>query len=278
MLQLTLAVCFASKFHSDLFTKEKKMKTLFTSIVLLIVSVNIAVAEDAPGYTDTPFLPNSEWRIHDQKRPQPEKVLPGVGDLGATPPSDAVILFDGKLLEKWTGKNTGDNVIENGAFDIIKTGGLSTKENFGSCQLHIEWATVANKQDRMTWGNSGVFFLDGAVEIQIIESCDSYIYADGNAGAVYGQSPPLVNPARKPGEWQSFDILFNPPKIEDGKQTEPATVTVYYNGVCVQNNVKILGNTLHKTLPKPLTKTAGKISLQDHHSPVLFRNIWLRKL
>jgi hypothetical protein len=248
----------------------------FFFLLTVLYSIAVSAAEPAPGYTDTPFIPGSKWRMHDQERPQPQKVQPGTGDIGQTPPSDAVVLFDGTSLEKWNGKNI--KAVENGSFNVNKTGQLTTRDSFGACQLHLEWATAADKQDRMAWGNSGVFFLDGAVEIQIIESCDSFIYADGNAGAVYGQYPPLVNPARKPGEWQSFDILFNPPKIENGKQTVPATVTVYYNGVCVQNRVEILGTTNHQTLPKPLTKATGKISLQDHHSPVLFRNIWVRPM
>ncbi|GHT17604.1 large, multifunctional secreted protein [Planctomycetales bacterium] len=229
----------------------------------------------APGYTDTPVLPNSTWRVHDQSRPQPVKVAPGQGDLGATPPSDAIVLFDGSNLDQWEGKNL--KAVEEGAFDICKTGFLATKDEFGSCQLHVEWATPTQPVDRMEWGNSGVYLL-GSIEVQILESCDSYIYADGNAGAIYGQYPPLVNPARKPGEWQSFDIVFTAPKIKDGKQTEPARVTIFYNGVLVQNNVEILGASLHYDLPRPLTVEKGKILLQEHHSPVKFRNIWVRPL
>jgi hypothetical protein len=253
------------KYHSSLFS------------FCFILACGLTVQGDessAPGYTDTPVLPNSKWRVHDQSRPQPVKVAPGQGDLGATPPSDAVVLFDGSNLDQWEGKNL--RAIEGGTFDIHKTGFLVTKNEFGSCQLHIEWATPIKPVDRMEWGNSGIYFL--GTEVQILESCDSYIYADGNAGAVYGQYPPLVNPARNPGEWQSFDIVFTAPKIKDGKQTEPARITVFYNGVLVQNNVEILGASHHRDLPRPLTVEKGRILLQDHQSPVKFRNIWIRSL
>ncbi|MDR0522767.1 MAG: DUF1080 domain-containing protein [Planctomycetaceae bacterium] len=240
---------------------------------------------DEPGYTDTPFLPDSKWRVHDQTRPQPPKVVPGTGDLGSTPPSDAVLLFDGTSLKHWkpAKKGTaGDDKIADGVLDILQTGTLQTKAEFGDYQLHLEWRSPpeeAGKSDRMTWGNSGIFLM-GLFEIQIIESHDSYIYADGNAGAVYGQYPPLVNPARKPGEWQSFDIFFTAPKWADGKQTQPAHVTTLYNGVLVQNNVPILGMTKHKALPGkyPVNKSTGPVLLQEHHSAVKFRNIWIRPL
>ncbi|MDR3109683.1 MAG: DUF1080 domain-containing protein [Planctomycetaceae bacterium] len=248
------------------------------SFLIIFIACGITAFSDepaVPGYTDTPFLPNSVWRVHDQSRPQPVKVAPGQGDIGVKPPSDAVVLFDGSHLNQWKGKNL--NAIEDGAFDIFKTGQLVTKDEFGSCQLHLEWMTPTKPVDRMEWGNSGVYLL-GGIEIQIIESCDSHIYADGNAGAVYGQYPPLVNPARKPGEWQSFDIVFTAPKIKDGTQTEPARVTVFYNGVLVQNNVEIIGASLHRALPKPLKREKGHILLQEHHSPVKFRNIWVRPL
>ncbi|MDR3234323.1 MAG: DUF1080 domain-containing protein [Planctomycetaceae bacterium] len=251
------------------------VSVLFSALFCLIPAAGTMLrGEEAPGYTDTPQLPNSRWKIHDQNRPQPVKTAPGQGDIGATPPSDAVILFDGTNLNEWKGKNL--QVIENSIFDIKRTGTLQTKAKFGTCQLHIEWMTDGKREDRMHWGNSGVFFLDGSIEIQILESHDSYIYADGNAGAVYGQYPPLVNPARKPAEWQSFDIIFTAPKIEDGKQTRPAYVTVFYNGVLVQNNAELLGTTLHRTLPKTLQKETGSISLQEHGSSVKFRNIWVR--
>ena len=259
------------------------MKKLSLTILLTALALSISpviMAEDAPGYTDGPFLPNSKWRVHDQALPQPKIVKPGIGDLGVTAPDDAVVLFDGTNLDAWRqtdGQPIGDGIAD-GAFDIVKTGQLSTKAEFGSCQLHLEWVTPPGPEDRMNWGNSGVFMM-GLFELQIIESCDSFIYADGNAGAIYGQFPPLVNPARKPGEWQSFDIFFTAPTFDGDQLLTPAYVTIVYNGVVVQNHQEILGTAVHRTLPGPYpVQTKGPIMLQDHHSAVKFRNIWIRPM
>lgn len=229
----------------------------------------------SPGYDDTPFLPNSPWRVHDRRRPQPPLVEPGQ-EPGA-PPSDAVVLFDGKDLSAWQGGDVRG--IEDGALDILKTGELRSKRQFGDCQVHVEWMTPAKADgDLMQWGNSGVFLMD-QFEIQIIESRDSHIYADGNAGAIYGQSPPSVNASRKPGQWQSFDIIFIAPRFEGGKLLRPAYATVLQNGVLVQCHQAILGATAHKTLPVyHATAAQGPIRLQRHGSAVRFRNIWVRSL
>ena len=249
----------------------------------MLVCVAQFVAAEEPGYTDTPLIPNSEWRVHDQTRPQPPKVEPGKGDVGATPPSDAIVLFDGKSLDAWTkddGTPAGNGILSDGSFDIMKTGQLRTKQEFGDCQLHIEWLspTEESNSDRMNWGNSGVFLM-GVFEMQILESCDSYIYADGNAGSIYGQYPPLVNPARKPGQWQSFDFYFTAPRFDGETLLKPAYVTIVYNGVIVQNHREILGTVSHRDLPgKYPVKTIGPIGLQEHHSAVKFRNIWIRPL
>jgi len=259
------------------------MKKIFLTILLTIFVLSVASAcmgEDAPGYTDTPYLPFSQWRVHDQARPQPKIVKPGTGDLGVTAPDDAIVLFEGTHLDAWRrtdGQPIG-NGIADGAFDIMKTGQLRTKDEFGGFQLHLEWVTPLEPEDRMNWGNSGVLLM-GVFEMQIIESCDSFIYADGNAGAIYGQFPPLVNPARKPGQWQSFDIFFTPAKFEGDTMESPAFVTLVYNGVVVQNNRRILGTVAHRALPGPYPmKEKGPIVLQDHHSGVRFRNIWIREL
>ena len=256
----------------------KTVQILAVVFALIFVSSTFA-AEGAPGYTDTPLIPGSKWKVHDQARPQPPKVKPGSGDLGQTPPSDAIILFDGTNLDRWKGSDdvTKKNGIKDGAFDILATGQLATVDEFGDCQLHIEWRTPTEPQDRMNWGNSGVMML-GCIEVQIIESHDSFIYADGNAGAIYGQNPPLVNPTRKPGQWQSFDILFTAPKMENGKQVQPAYVTLLYNGVMVQNHTEVLGKAAHRDVPAPLDAEKGPILLQQHGSAVQFRNIWIRPL
>jgi hypothetical protein len=174
--------------------------------------------EEKPGYDDTPMLPESQWRVHDKNRPQAPIVEPGAkpGD----PPGDAIVLFDGHDVSQWEGLTA--DAIEDGAINVVKTAGLSTKQKFGDCQLHIEWATPAEDDGGpMNWGNSGVFF-HGLYELQIIESKACHIYADGIAGAIYGQFPPLANPSRGPGEWQTFDAVFLAPKFAGEKLVEPA--------------------------------------------------------
>jgi hypothetical protein len=252
---------------------------------VLLAGLLLPAAEPAKpkveyGYDDTPFLPNSPWRVHDRKRPQPPMVAPGTAGQTvqpAVPPSDAIFLFDGKDLSQWQGGN--EKGIEDGAINILKTGELTSKRHFGDCQVHVEWATPAVADGgAMAWGNSGVFLM-GKYEVQIIESCDSHIYADGNAGAIYGQFPPLVNPTRKPGQWQTFDIIFTPPRFDGGRLVKPAYLTVFYNGVLAQYHQAVLGSTGHRLLPKYDSKeTTGPIRLQQHGSAVRFRTIWVRPL
>jgi hypothetical protein len=232
------------------------------------------------GYDDTPFLPNSPWRVHDRKRPQPPMVDPGTAGQTvqpAVPPSDAIVLFDGRDLSQWEGgKPEG---IENACINILKTGELRTKRHFGHCQLHVEWATPPVPDGgAMSWGNSGVLLL-GKYEVQIIESHDSHIYADGNAGAIYGQYPPTVNPARKPGQWQTFDIVFTAPKFDGQRLLKPAYFTVFFNGVLVQYHKASLGPMKHRVLATyDSNETTGPLVLQQHGSAVRFRNIWIRPL
>ncbi|MDR0328309.1 MAG: DUF1080 domain-containing protein [Planctomycetaceae bacterium] len=259
-------------------------KTTLTAFALLtifcVTALNVYAEE--PGYTDTPLIPGSTWRVHDQTRPQPKIVAPGIGDIGATPPADAVVLFDGKNLNQWarTDGKPIEGGIKDGAFDIVATGQLRTKQEFGDFQLHIEWRTPELKEgfDRMNQGNSGVLVM-GGFEVQIIESKKSYIYADGNAGAIYGQFPPLVNPAREPMEWQSFDIFFTAPKFDGQTLKSPPFITLLYNGVLVQLHQQILGTASHREVPGRYPAVEkGPLVLQDHHSPVEFRNIWIRPL
>jgi hypothetical protein len=249
--------------------------------VVAIVFLGLAWAAESkpdkelPGYDDTPMLPDSPWRVHDRHRPQPPTVAPGA-EPGA-PPADAVVLFDGHDLSQWEGGS--EEGAENGTINLLKAGSLRTKQSFGDCQLHVEWATPAVADgNSMNWGNSGIFFL-GRHELQIIESHASRIYADGIAGAIYGQFPPLVNASRPPGEWQTFDAVFESPRWDGDRLVEPAYLTVFWNGVLVQYHQAILGDTQHKTFPRYTShETTGPLVLQKHGSAVRFRNIWVRPL
>lgn len=216
------------------------------------------------------------YSVHDMSYPQPPIVTPGVED--RLPPSDAIVLFDGTDLSAWTG---GAWKVENGYMEVVpKSGDLSTKEAFGSCQLHLEWATPTviegNGQNR---GNSGVFLMS-RYEVQILDSYQNITYPDGQAAAIYGQYPPLVNASRAPGQWQTYDIIFRRPIFDkNGKLVRPARITVLHNGVLVQDNVEFQGATAHKqrAVYKPHPDKLP-LTLQDHHNPVRFRNIWIRPL
>lgn len=252
---------------------------LIVTFTVCLVAASIAQGQEKPGYDDTPFLPNSPWRVHDKERPQAPRIEPG-REPGA-PPEDAIVLFDGSDLSAWTSGNEAG--IEDGVINILATGGLTSKQAFGDCQLHIEWATPAVADgNSMNWGNSGVFF-QGEYELQIIESHDSLIYADGIAGAIYAQSPPLANASRKPGEWQTFDVVFTAPKIEDVdgevRVVEPARMTAFWNGVLVQYHQEIVGSTIHKQVQRYAAPMAeGPLEIQQHGSAVRYRNIWVRPI
>jgi len=227
-----------------------------------------------------------KWKIHDPNRPLPTVIDPGTPstqDSPGRPPSDAVVLFDGKDLSKWAHKDGSAPKwkVENGYAEVVaKSGYIYTREAFGDCQLHVEFSEPAppkgEDQDR---GNSGVF-LQGLYETQVLDSYQSKTYADGQAGAIYGQYPPLVNASRPPGQWQSYDIVFHGPRFaKDGKLLRPARETVFHNGVLVQDNVELSGPTAHGERP-PYKAHAEKLplALQDHSHPVRYRNIWIREL
>ncbi len=226
-----------------------------------------------PGYDDTPQLPNQPWKVHDSKRPDPAVVKPG--DEPGKAPSDAVVLFDGTDLSKWNGAWK----IENGAIEANRKGDLTSKDEFGDCQLHLEWCAPApTKGKDQGRGNSGVFLM-GRYEVQVLDSFENVTYADGSAASVYGQHPPLVNACRKPGEWQSYDILFTAPRFKEGKLERPGALTVLHNGAVVHNHVEILGQTAHRAVAKYEPHgPKGPIKLQDHGDPVRYRNIWVRAI
>lgn len=228
------------------------------------------------GYVDTPLIPGLPWRVHDDARPFPARVAPGPY-VEVLPPSDAVVLFDGRSLDAWDG--AGEWEVKGGAL-VAGKGDLRTREPFGDVQLHVEWMAPppvpgAKVSDR---GNSGVFLLD-RYEVQIFDNYQTNtIYADGLAGAIYGQHPPLVNASRAPGEWQTFDMVLTAPRFRPGADT-PGRVTVFHNGVLVQNDAVLLGGTKHRSLPDASPHPVpAPIRLQAHGSPVRFRNIWVRKL
>jgi hypothetical protein len=223
------------------------------------------------------------------KQPLPSAITPGEPSGFFAPPSDAIVLFDGSeksFKENWTDTkgNPSQWKIVDGALESVKKAGyIQTKENFGSCQLHVEWAAPVNVSgEGQGRGNSGVFLMN-QYEVQVLDSYNNQTYADGQAGALYGRGKPLANACRKPGEWQSYDIIFHRPLFDaQGKVVRRATFTVIHNGVLIQDHVTLSGGTgwmgphaasEYKAHPDKLP-----LSLQDHGNPVRFRNVWIREL
>ena len=227
------------------------------------------------GYQNTPLIPGTKWHVHDGLRPQPKIVTPEPPAGPVPPPAGAIVLFDGKDLSKWKNKKWK---LEDGAMSPTK-GGQSSVDSFGDILLHIEWASPkiprGSGQGR---GNSGVYLM-GRYEIQVLDSYNNKTYPDGQAAAIYGQYPPMVNACRPPGEWQTYDITFIAPRFKDGKLVSPAIVTVVHNGIVVHDKVKILGPTAHKRIGKYTDSgPTGPINLQHHGNPVRYRNIWIKPL
>jgi hypothetical protein len=239
------------------------------------------------GFTDTPMEPGMPWHVHDPNRPHPRQITPAAVPGG--PPSDAIVLFDGKDLSKWQQRGRGAEAgkmvdaqwkVQDGYFEVAaRTGELITRDKFADCQLHIEWSSPvevrAHSQGR---GNSGVLLMS-RYEIQVLDMWDNSTYADGQAGAIYGQWPPLVNPARRPGEWNVYDIVFEAPHFEGEKLARPAFVTVFYNGVVVHNRKELMGPMVYRQVAKYTPHPAEEpLALQDHGNPVRYRNVWIRRL
>ncbi len=234
------------------------------------------------GFHDTPLEPDGKWHVHDPARPQPPVVTPGTFSTLATPPSDAIVLFDGTDLSQWRDKRTGGPApwkVEDGAMVAAK-GDIQTTNVFGDLQLHVEFCEPDpgnhTGQDR---GNSGVFLM-GRYEIQVLDCYNAKTYADGTTAAIYGQHPPLANPSRAPGEWQTYDITFTVPHFgPNGEVVTPAYVTIFYNGVVVQNHQAIRGETNWRSLGKYVAHGAtGPLALQFHNHPVRYRNFWVRPI
>jgi hypothetical protein len=250
-------------------TRQLLLLSLFASIIQLSMAQ----------------VPTIKWKIHDLNRPLPPVITPGAAstqDTPGQPPSDAMVLFDGKDLSKWVDKDgkPAQWKVENGYMEVTaKTGNISSRDSFGDCQLHVEFSEPTpphgESQER---GNSGVFLMS-TYEIQVLDSYENKTYADGQASAVYGQYPPQVNASRPPGQWQTYDIIFHRPRFKGEKVETPARVSVLHNGVLVQDNVLLTGPTAHGERP-PYKPGPDKmpLQLQDHGDPVRYRNIWIREL
>jgi hypothetical protein len=249
-------------------------------MILAVPALALCIVRLSGGQVDP------RWKPNDPARPLPPTIEAGTVSTQDRPgraPSDAIVLFDGKGLSLWEGEDgqPAKWKVANGYMEVVPHSGyIHTREPFGDCQLHVEFAEpvppVGVDQGR---GNSGVFLM-GLYEIQVLDSYQNKTYADGEASAVYGQFPPQVNASRAPGQWQTYDIIFHGPRFDkDRELLRPARVTVLHNGVLVQDNVELSGPTAHHERPpyKP-TPDELPLSLQDHGNPVRFRNIWIREL
>lgn len=255
----------------------------------LLTTALQAAGPIGPAFYGDPPDANHPWSIHDRNRPQPPRVEPGTfssQDQPGKPPSDARILFGGTDAEisKWQADKTPAEptkwVVKDGALQCVPGSGyIRSVEEFGDCQLHIEWSAPKEvKGDSQGRGNSGVFLM-GAVEVQVLDNYNNPTYADGFAGSVYGVNPPMANPLFAPGEWQTYDIIFRRPIVKDGKELDPGSLTVFVNGVLVQDHTPLEGGGGHKgrSKPRPFPEK-GPLKLQDHGNPVRYRNIWYRPL
>lgn len=243
------------------------------AIFLLCLFSSLAIAQSKSRESLDPTV-SEIWDL------KPVKVTPGKNN--NEPPSDAIVLFDGKELGQWS---TADSApakweVKDGAITVVKgTGDIKSKRTFGDIQLHIEWRSPAVIEgEGQGRGNSGIFFQE-RYELQVLDSYESVTYSNGQAGSIYKQSIPLVNATRKPSEWQSYDAIFVAPRFsENGRVIAPARITVLHNGVLIQNNVEIWGPTEYKGLPVYLSHGKASLKLQDHGNPVSYRNIWVREL
>ena len=266
------------------------MKFFSTSLISLVLptiaSVGYSANVGSPFYGDAPDE-HHPWAVHDQNRPQPKLVTPGnfsSQEQPGKPPSDAIVLFDGTDVSKWEADKDGNVptkwIVKNGAMECVPGSGyIRTKEKFGDCQLHVEWAAPTKVEgESQGRGNSGVFLM-GQMEIQVLDNYNNPTYSDGTAGAVYGIYPPMANALRAPGEFQTYDIVFRRPIYKDGVVLDPGYVTVLVNGVLVQDHTMIegFGGHMGRSKPRPFPET-GPLKLQDHGNPVRYRNIWYRPL
>jgi Domain of Unknown Function (DUF1080)/Domain of unknown function (DUF3471) len=256
--------------------QQVNLKYGAVSSVLLLLNLTAAFAQPDPNYLD-----------HDRTRPLPPVITPAIP---STPervgraPSDATVLFDGTDISQWVAMDGGPTkwILKNGYMECVRGSGyVRTLQCFGDCQLHIEWATPTPPHgEGQGRGNSGVFFGLDRYEVQVLDSYQNKTYADGSAASLYGQYPPLANASLPPGEWQVYDIIYTAPRFDDSDELKsPARITVFHNGVLVQNNVELTGPTSWlERAPYKAHPVKQPISLQDHGNPVRFRNIWIREL
>lgn len=249
----------------------------------LMIAATRILGGATPGYAQ----PDPAWLDHDRARPLPPVVqpgAPGTAERAGKAPSDAVVLFDGKDLSQWVSLDGSPTrwIAREGYMECVQGSGyVRTLQNFGDCQLHVEWATPTPAHgEGQGRGNSGVFLGLDRYEIQVLDSYGNKTYADGSAASVYGQYPPLVNVSLPPGQWQTYDIVYTAPRFDpQGKLLSPVRLTVFHNGVLVQNNAELTGPTSWlERAPYSPHPEKQPISLQDHGNPVRFRNIWVREL
>ena len=244
-------------------------------VVLVVLSVSFGLT--------LPIQAQEGWKVHDMNRPRPPKVTPAAQHLPVSPPSDAIVLFDGTDLSGWEAVDGSPTrwIVNEGNMEAVPGAGyIQSKMRFGDVQLHVEWAApVPARGTGQGRGNSGVFLM-GLYEVQVLDSYENETYADGQAAAVYGQYPPLINASRPPGEWQTYDILFRRPRFgAAGQMLSPARLTVVHNGILVQDNVELWGPTAWlQYMPYEAHPDRLPLQFQDHGNPVLFRNIWVRDL
>ncbi len=254
-----------------------------------VAAACVAAGRAAAAFYGDPPDATHPWAIHDENRPQPPRVVPGTfstQEQPGQPPSDAIVLFDGTeaSLAKWIADKSPEEptkwVVKDGTFQCVPGAGyVRTKEEMGDMQLHIEWSAPAKVEGSSQGrGNSGIFPM-GLVEVQVLDNYENPTYADGFAGSVYGVNPPMANPLNAPGTWQVCDIIFRRPLFDGDKEIDPGSLTVFINGVLVQQDTPLEGGGGHRgrTKPRPFPEK-GPLKLQDHGNPVRYRNIWYRPL
>jgi hypothetical protein len=263
------------------------MKQWFSKIHQIVIAASFfSLCFSANGYAQVPTPPPMRPEMTEFWDPEVKVVTPGSpANTLVAPPSDAIILFDGKDLSKWKAADGSAArwEVKNGVFTVKKgTGDITTTQDFNDFQLHIEWMVPANITGKsQARGNSGIF-LQGIYELQVLDSYNNRTYRNGQAGSIYKQSAPLLNAMRKPGEWNVYDVIYTAPRFkENGTLFSPARVTVLHNGILIQNNTTITGHTPYIGLPEYKAHGRGPIKLQDHgdpSEPLSFRNIWIREL